>query len=437
MPSQTKSWITLHPPLALLHVTSTDPRRGGSEDLAMFEMDLVPLLSMHQFRIRSGVIQSNEGKTLLSMVADARGLGTCQIEPNCDYTKDNFRKRAGPGINNFEHIEKYRAKNKDWRGMKTKITFFPRMPGGARKKEWTLLEVPLMDGGTISIKINKYLVEKIPTKLVYRPKRRFNKLFLPPNSEQLKRPKYDDDHRHGRALTQHLLEAAGCASTRNTRLVDYDDYRIDPDNLDFIGSLNVKNYWRAVPGVGTVLKITTPAFYHKSDFKFRPAHCYPNDKEFLAHYTEKWAYYLLDDAVLDTVKDAMWLMDTTPGKHEPVAMGELEWNNEVLYKPAIKLIICEATGNAVRNVFIQSRLNKYYEATLGNMDKKKLRSRAKFENMIASEKHSNNSMYTQSRIISRRHIHCDKHINVEVSPGQTITALDMRMQSIRIGGNKA
>lgn len=427
MPSKTTSWITKHDHLAVLHVVSDDPRRAGVQDLAIFETDLLPVISMYSYYVRHGQIETRQGKSLLGLIARVRGIGTVQIEPNCDFTIDNLGKRAAPAVDSAALLAKYRAEHPDWKAIiwkaKHGCDLFPKMKYRSRD-EWTTLTIALADGGSIDIKINKWLVSKIPMKMVFRPKRPHNQLFLLPSSLQLKRPKYDDDRRHGRSLTSYLLDAVESDAT-NSRLRDRFDYRIDSNN-DFMQSCNPKNEWFDTDK-GCVLRITLPEGFSRHAWNVIQENVYPKASVIPAR-AERVGYFLMTEAIADVAKDFSWIMNESEA-----LCSKLEYQNLKGINFRLVRLVCELSGVAVSNVLVPARTSKYYEASMNGKDDKSLRRRAKFEDALASEKTTSNNMYVQSKFISKKRIYAQKFLEI---PELNITALDLRIESIRVGGLK-
>ena len=427
MPSQTTSWITKHDHLAVLHVASTDPRRAGVQDLAMFEADLLPILSMYKYRIRHGQIETLHGKSLLGIITGIRKMGTMQLEPNCDFTIGNLGKRAAPTTDGMANLDKFKKVNPNWKDIiwkaKHGCDLFPSVKYRNRD-EWVTLNIALVDGGSIDIKVNKWLVGKIPTKLVYRPKRQFNQLFLLPNSAQLKRPKYDNDRRHGRALTAYILDQAK-SNAMITRLRDRFDYRIDQLG-DFVQSCNVKNQWFDVEG-GCVLKITLPEGFCIHAWDKVRENVYPQ-KEIIPARDERVGYFFMTETIADVAKDFHWLMNELEA-----VCSKLEYQNLKGNRFRLVRLVCELSGIPVTNVIEPARISKYYEAAINGTDDRSLRRRAKFENALSSEQATSNHMYVQSKFVSNKRIHADKFIKI---PELNITAVDLRIDSIRVGGSK-
>lgn len=427
MPSQTTSWITKHDHLAVLHVTSSDPRRAGVQELALFEADLIPILSPYSWRIRHGQIENTVGKSLLGVITGVRRCGTLQIEPNCDFTVANLGRRVAPVSVGLTNLVKFKTENPDWRDIIWKARngceMFPPMKYRSRD-EWTTLTIALSDGGTIDIKINKWLVSSIPTKMVYRPCRPFNQLYLLPNRAQIKRRRYDDDRRHGMALTTYVLELLA-SNVSNSRLRDRFDYRVNQAQ-DFIQSCNPKNDWFNT-SQGCVLKVTYPEGYCRHSWDEIKPHVYPKEP-IIVRRAERVGYFLVSEAIADVARDFSWTMTETEAM-----CGTFDYQGLKGTRFRLAKLVCELSGLAVSNVVIPARMTKYYEAAVNGTDTRALRRRAKFENMLSSECTTTNRMYIQSRFISKKRLHLCKY--VDIPELNNITALDLRIDGIRVGGS--
>jgi len=426
MPSQTTSWITKHGHLSVLHVTSTDPRRGGVQDLAMFESDLLPIIEPYKWRIRHGQIENEHGKSLLGQITSVRKLGTTQIEPNCDFTKDNLGKRPAPKVCGTPMLLKFRQDNADWKNIlweaKNGCPLNPPMKYRNRD-DWTVLTVALADGGTMDIKINKWLVGIIPTKLVYRPRRPYNQLYLLPNKAQIKRRKHEDDRRHGMALTAYILSKVGADSVTASRLRDRFDYRVG-SNGDFIQSCNPKNTWYDTE-LGSVLKITLPDGFCRHVWDRIGAHIEPKES-ILPARVERHGYFLVSETIADVARDYNWIMDENHAYCSSLKHEKLHGSRYKLSK-----FVCELSGVKVSKITEAPRLTKYYEKSLQGTDNRSLHRRAHFENALSSEKKTSNRMYIDGKFISHRRIYADKLVHI---PELNITAIDLRVDSIRVGG---
>lgn len=428
MPSQTTSWITKHGHLCVLHVTSTDPRRKGSQDIAMFESDLLPITEPYKWRIRHGQIENESGKSLLGQITSVRKLGTTQIEPNCDFTKDNLGKRPAPKYIPVGGLIKFREDNHDWKEItwqaKNGCPLFPAMKYRSRD-DWTTLNVALADGGSIDIKINKWLVGIIPTKLVYRPQRPYNQLYLLPNRVQIKRARHANDRRHGMALTAYILQKIESDTVTASRLRDRFDYRIDSRG-DFIQSCNPKNTWYDTE-LGSVLKITLPDGFCKHVWDNVGEHIQPRE-DVIAARAERHGYFLVSETIADSARDHNWIMD-----EKDAYCSRMEHENLKGYKYKLSKFACELSGIKVSNITVSPKLTKYYEKALSGTDNRSLHRRARFENALSSEKKTSNRMYIDGKFISHRRIYATKLVFI---PELNITAIDLRVESIKVGGSE-
>src|ERR1043165_8157457 len=263
MPSKVNYWFTHHDGLSLLHVSSSDPRRGGYEELALFESDVYAALMPYQWTIRHDRIENQYGKSFLNIITTIYKLGTVQIEPGIDYRRCNIRKRGFDQgyTGGIDRLQRYREENPDWKEKTYNARFIPDCFAPIRyksKSEWIELEVPIEGGGVVVIKINKYLVKFVPKRLVYRPRRKRSKLFLCPNKAQRQRTK--KDRKHGIAFADYILEKADSPVTAShAKLLNYYDFRIDASTGEFVNSSIAKNEYRRVPSLdGVLLKITIP-----------------------------------------------------------------------------------------------------------------------------------------------------------------------------------
>jgi hypothetical protein len=393
----------------------------------MFEADLLPVLSMYKWRVRHSQIENTLGKSLLGIITGIRKRGTVQIEPNCDFTVDNLGRRAAPIVDGLPNLEKFKLANPNWRDITWKArngcNMFAPMKYRSRD-EWTTLVVALADGGSIPIKVNKWLVSKIPMKMVYRPKRQHNQLYLLPNREQLKRLKYDNDRRHGKALTSYILDIVESDATAS-RLVDRFDYRVNQSG-DFIQSCNPKNEWFDTEQ-GCVLKVTLPYGFCKRAWDEQKGHIYPK-MVVIPAMEERVGYFVMSETIADIAKDYDWILN----ENEAIC-SKFEYQNLKGGRFRLARLVCELSGIAVTNIVVPARPSKYYEASLNATDDRSLRRRVKFEDSLSSDKVTSNGMYVQSKFVSRRRILADKHVEI---PELKITALDYHIESIRVGGSK-
>jgi len=423
MPSKVTYWYTHHEGISLLHVSSNDPRRGGSQDLAMFDSDVYAGLIGNEWRVRSGRIENQFGQSFLSVIAPLYNLGSIQIEPNIDYRSSNFRKRVFSGAVP-EALAKFRE-DPQWRTKKhaKKHELFPLMKW-KKRSDWVELEVSVDDGVKLKIKINKCLVQYVPKNLVWRPHRR-NQLYLLPNAKQAKRNRAVDDRRHGQALTERILNNIPDACIARMQRSDPLDYRFDYATNTFCSAITPRNTYHKV-AEGTVLEVHWPANYGHAD-ELRPKNVYPDKELFFLEGEARSGYFLIDDNVVDEVKQYDWTMNYKLGECFSKNVEDKSGSRYKLEKLVAKLNKVEVNDRVV-----QSRMTRGYRAAVdGGVGKYK--ERAAYENRTPDEMSTNNRMFTKRRIYKFRKFHCDKFLAI---PELNIIALDVRFNSIRIGGAK-
>ncbi len=291
------------------------------------------------------------------------------------------------------------------------------------REEWTTLTVPITDGGTIDIKINNWIVQYIPTKLVFRPKRPNNQLFLPPNQAQRKRRKHLDDHRHGAALTAHILEKIGSLNVKARSLKDRFDYRVGLDG-DFINSPNVKNLWHYVED-GVVLEVYMPDGCCRYSWDESYRHVIPREP-MIPQYAERRSYFYISNEIADIARDFSWTVMDGHAVTRNLDYGAFKGSIYPLRK-----LVCELSGVKTTDVTIPARMSKYYQKAV---DEGNYKSRSKYEDVVSSDLATNNRMFVAEKKIAHRRIYAEKYIEFK-SPN--VIAQDLRFQSIRVGGKYA
>jgi hypothetical protein len=428
MPSKSYFWYTTHDDLVLLHINSTDPRRMGEETLAMFNIEAYASMIGNEWKERGKVIVNQFGESLLSLLSQAYGFGKSyiQIEPNCDFTKANYRKRTGTSANAQALLEY--MKDPNWKEKRLETKYNPPCHDRIRTKsqtEWVELPVNVDDGVVIKIKVNKRHAHFIPTRLVYRPKRK-NSLYLVPNRQQNKRKKYADDRRHGRALTEHLLDMTEGSTSRVAR-EDPFDYRIDLTNGRFLSEIRVKNVFHQCE-LGIVLEIHYPSGLAKEWSECR-SNVKP-EQSIIFEGIERKAYFLVDENMRSYIVDQDW--ESFNGGDDAYCPTFKIENGNHKRMLLLKKLVCEVNGALIGAQTVASRMTKGYEIAL-NKGIKGYAKRAEYENRIMTDQTTSNRMYTKKRDLAFRTVHCDKYVAI---PELGITALDVRFQSIRIGGKK-
>lgn len=427
MPSKSFFWFTTHDDLVLLHISSDDPRRAGEQTLAMFDIEAYVGMIGNEWKERGKVIVNQFGESLLSILAGLYGFSKTyiQIEPNCDFTKNNYRKRTGT-TNNMSALMEY-MKDPNWVEKRLHVKYNPPFHDRIKTKsvtEWVELPVAVDDGVVIKIKVNKRHAHYIPKRLVYRPSRK-NSLYLVPNRKQNQRKRYADDHRHGQSLTEYLLNAVDGTCDRVNRSDPF-DYRIDPNSTKFVSAIGVKNIYHKC-AFGTVLEIYYPEGVAK-EWSANRSNVIPHQTT-IFEGVERRAFFLVDDDVLFRMKDQDWCAYN--GGHEAFCRTFKE-DGGIKQMYSLKKLVCGVNNALIGAQTIASRLTKGYEKAL-NDGVKGYAKRAEYENRMITDQTTKNRMYTKKKTISYRRIRCNKYVAI---PELGVTALDVRFQSITIGSNK-
>lgn len=423
MPAKVTSWVEGTGELALLNISSSDPRSNGTIELAYFESDIAELIASHQWAIRSKRIENEEGIGLQTFICNIRKLGMCRIEPNECYCKYNLRGRTPPKFN----VQAMQAGLKEYKEANPYVALEDQRFAFERyksKSEWTTVTVECQAKGCLSFKINKVFLRYIPKRLYFCGKTK--QFHLWPTAEQKNRR--DQTLRHGERFITYLCNCLGLP--HNCRgLQDIADYRYDFDTNCFIGSTHVRNVWTELED-GWLLEVIAPR--NSFTYIWPPGSnlekcTIPNDRT-LVPEEQKSSFAFIDKTEINEFQEYVW--QSNPDKF---------FSNTAVEFPKLPLknLVCSINNANFKDVFIPAEMTaRYKKAVEGGLgDVKMARVRSKLENMAICEMSTNNRMYKQARRLQYKKVYCEKFIELVVN-GKTITAMDMRFQSIRIGGRK-
>ncbi len=424
MPSKSRHWFTHHDDLTLLHITSDDPRRDGTVDLAFFERNLYCVVAPHEWKIKHGRIENELGRSLLSVLAAVHKQGSMQIENNPDFTKRNFTKKTGNG--NVANLLKFMSQP-DWKDKLWHAKHTPKFMKRQRYKsrsDWVEVPITVEDGAKIMIKVNTWLLPLIPERLCFRPKRNRCTLFLCPNKEQMKRPRCFNDRRHGQAFAEYIMAKWGDGATSMSHArTDMYDFRIGDDGV-FTSAVWQHNTYHDVDE-GTLLQIDLPDGFPCDLWTKVDKHVWPK-VDLIYQNAARTVYFLVDNAIAMELKEFSWkpCMDGADAKCSRI----LDESGRSIKGYSLKRLVAALGGLQVNNINIAPRLSTYYNKAIeGN----NLSSRARFENTIVSDVSTNNRMFTKAKFITHRRVHADKYVVIQ---SKNVIALDLRLESLRIGG---
>ena len=432
MPSKSFFWFTHHDSnISLLHVSSNDPRRCGEQHLAMFDSNLYAGLVGYEWKVKSGRIENEHRTSFLAMISNLCKRGSIQIEPNCDFRSTNFKKRECK-VDASAYLEKYRS-DPNWLTKryhkKYNSEVFPKQKAKVAD-DWCILRIEVDDGAAVDIKVNKRHAHFIPKRMVYRPQR-VNQLYLLPNEVQRARPKHINDHRHGRTLSDYLSDTVSAngmlaSNARNTRS-DPLDYRINLSNGRYVCAVYAKNIYHKVAD-GYVLEVFYPEGAAK-EWSEPTENVYPQCA-YLNKGAERHCYFLIDDDMIDRAREQDWI--TFRSGIEAYASQFQKDDGTLGNTYALKKLVVVKNNVNVAHHVEKPRLTRGYLKAI-DAGEKGYASRSKYENTIMSDQNTSNRMFTKAKERMYRRLHCDKYVAI---PELNVIALDVRFQSIRLGGQK-
>jgi hypothetical protein len=410
MPSKTKSWVTIHEELALLRITSNDPRREGRVDLAYFDSGIADSISKYSWCIRRGEPYSVDlCTTLANWCADLYGRGRYRKEPDCNFTSDNYYSAS---LSKQEFLDKVVSKNKH---ILKQNKFFPKQRY-IKKSEFVELEVSVQCKRTIKILVCKRHVHLIPQKLFVSNKT--GKICIWPTKEKRQ-------FRKQLTLAFYLLNKVNPYVNKQaySRSVDASslDYRIRDDDSCYLNSASTYLQLHHTP-CGTVIEIGGNQGAYKTIWPdTQLAYRYPSGT--LMPGEARKVFILLTDDCADKLLESGY----------PTYNG---FDFTILHddgrEEALTRFAARYYGLEIENIFIPSRNSATYERALSKGVEGYAR-RAELENQIISEQRTSGRMFTKPRFIKRRNVYADTTTELTLNNGISIFALDCRPEHLVVG----
>ncbi len=397
MPSTSEIQFGSVEDVAFITHSTTDPRRAGRVDLAIFPLMFLELL--REKRIYFNKEFYADGVTFTRIFAEFYELDV-RIEPNEDYFPRNYRHRLPPA-----NAPKLVGGSK--KGERRKVVeFFDRLKYKS-KSEWCELEVQCQDGFVATIKVNKFLVHSIPKRMTL-PKGKSGLYFVGGSSDK------HINNRHGSSLALHILDQAGIPTKSGPILDRYDvfDYRLDVGSGTFLASNALKNHYHHQPDF-TVLQITCD-----SD-KWEPI---DSDRtwRFSSENTVKGMLFVaISHESVDEIREYLWRYDDSTQE-----VYSFDQNKTKTY---LKRLVATQAGLAIGEQTKPSKITVAYKKAVDTDD---LSARAKYENLefATMEKPGKFRRYTNPVHLAYKHV---------VTSGGVVAwdngeALDYRKSAVRL-----
>jgi hypothetical protein len=404
MPSQTKSWVTTHEELSLLHIGSSDPRRKGRIDLAYFDTTIADRIAQYQWCIRRGVPFNTALRTTLSAYcAHLYQRGSFRYEPDCNYTSGNFYNST---ISKQDFLDKVASLPK----VRMQDRFFDRVKY-KKRSDTVQLEVRVQCRRTLTITVNACYAHLIPRKMFLSHKKLELCIWPTKNNPTKKTLAY--------YLLNKINKYVPFSAYKRVEGSSLLDYTIRDDESGYVNSVSSYTKYHRTP-LGTVIEVGGVKGAYKTLWaETSVAYRYPQGT--LMPGDARVAYVLVPNDIVDKM----------------MAEGYVTYNNYdfVLFldnykETLLTRYVAINSGMKIENIFIPSRNTKGYEKAIERGD---LRRRARYENKIISEQATNGRMFTEPRFIKRRNVYADTTTEVTLSDGRTIFALDCRPEHLVVG----
>lgn len=383
---------------------TTDPRRLGRVDSAIFPSQYVDYFKQRSITFKSGEFYVN-GMSFTKFFAQVYHLDY-RIDDTADYFERNFMKRPVPAY--IPDISVYRNTQGSAKSKNSYQLEFHEPVKYKSRSDYVKLNVAAQSGMIATILINTYLVHHVPTKM-FIPRGKNGLYFIDRES----RNSYND--RHGVSLAAYLLRYLGNENPTSHDVVRSHpyDYRIDMDTLSYISTLCVTNHYKAVSnGVeeGSVLlqlQYAPPTSWAK----------YPlNSEEKWRNDEECTVNILIDSEFEEDIRDYLWKYEAQT--HEIVA------RNEDGKRVLLKRFVATCAGLDIGATIIPSRMTKYYKQAIETDNYKR---RAHFENVEFTSQGASNKRFTFARSVKWRKLSVNQQVEVA-----GVCCLDMRKAAIQV-----
>lgn len=412
MPAKCVHKITVCDDLAMLEVTSSDPRRNGRVDAAIFDVEHLDVVAKFQWTYRMGEIVSTLGFSFSTLISSFMKY-TTRRDDNEIYTADCYVGRSFTA----EQMQKAYDSNKTKYAKRisdvlaVKDSFFPKIRYKS-KKEVVELPILIQNGRTFTIKINAFLAQYVPKTCLLVE----NRLHI--RSE-------NDVNEPSILLSSYIIQRLGQTHAPNkTSLSDPTNYVMEIDTMVFEAcNANRQRYFRY--GDVAVLELELRSFrsgWYPDEVGWR----YPALEDYEAETRYVWVAF--DACFLDRLKESEydWTVRVKETSFEIVYIEEGQV--EVIL---LKRLLAQWSGYQLGMHIVPSRMNKLYKRAIESDNYSK---RAKFENMTNDEKHGNRCLYTEAKKVKYRKVVAGCSLFVEeMNDGCGQWCIDMRKDSLMIG----
>lgn len=412
MPAKCLFNIKVCDDLAMLEVTSSDPRRNGRIDAAIFDVEHLPIIAKFQWTYRMGEIVSTLGFSFSTLISSFMKYAT-RRDDNEIYTADCY---IGKSFTS-EQVERANLSNKikiekrinDVLALKD--SFFPKIRYKS-KKEVVELPILIQNGRTFTIKINAFLAQYVP-----------KTCLLVDNRLHIRSEK--DINEPSILLSSYIISRLGQTNAPNkSSLSDPTNYVMELDTMVFEAcNANRQRYFRY--GDVAVLELELRSFrsgWYPDEVGWR----YPALEDYEADVRYVWVAF--DACFLDRLKESEY--DWTVRARES-SFDILYIEEDQVEVILLKRLLAQWSGYQLGMHIIPSRMNKFYKRAVEKDDYSK---RAKFENMTNDEKHGNKCLYTKAKKLQYRKVAASRSLFVpEMNDGCGQWCIDMRKDSLMIG----
>lgn len=411
MPAKTTFCYKVQDGLAMLEVTSSDPRRGGRVDSAIFEACHLDIIKSKKWCVRDGAIYSSRGESFSAIMGHIHGASH-HVEDAEIFTKDTYEKRKLPSgaaekaIAKIKEKAEIRRKSIDSREMLPKMRY-------KSQKDVSEVSVFTQKGIETRIKINNFMVGWVPKHLIM-------------GQDGLHIRSKKDPTMPGILLATHLLNKLGQVfASRKVVLSDPYNLVYDVDACSFEANKCNKNRYYECGDI-TVLEIelrnTIDAWSPvEAGYRF-PSVYYLNAPV-------RYVWVAFDTKHLNIMRQSEY--DWTAMERN----GQMDiFCDDGATIVRLKKVLARWSGMNVDGYIRPARFSKTYQRAI---DENNLALRAKYDNMTNEEKIGNLKMMLPAKKVSFSRVHIDKTVFVpEMHGGCGQICLDMRAQSIRVGGSE-
>jgi hypothetical protein len=435
MNRQSNTYRNLPPNVVRLTIGSKVPT------VVTFDMAFIADVKLYKWSYRGkGIIVNEFGVTLCNFLAECYGYseGYTRKVANGDYTADNYAYREAAAAEaykaNAAKIAATREANKNKVFDDMGVPFFPREKY-KNKYECITLNIARvgpkgLQVGTVSIQVNKFIQQYIPTKVVI-----VDGVPTCLDGTQLK------------VLILEKLDADVNVRAHKvlSRLQDEFDLRVDPGDMSFVSRrMNRQRHHHIVDDDDgeeyTVIEIQE-CMSMPLNFFWRPADAETKWRiPATATVNEPRTYYIVVDSDIAERCDEVWWEDRSSDWRVRDADSTKLDNKGFIAHTSLKRMVMASTGTQIDNIYMAPRYNIKYQKALDCMadlstaeGRRAARIRARYENHMAAE--GGQAMFTAPKRVLRRQVIADKqYFCSSMYGGVGVWCFDMRRQSVRLRG---